>query len=79
MAQQSLRTIGIAYKILTGEEDRKAKDERGVYEIEKHDLTLLAIIGIKDVLRPEVPSAVEKCFRAGIKVRMVTGDNIVTA
>lgn len=61
MAQKSLRTIGIAYKNLTGEEDRKSKDEKGVYEIEKNDLTLLAIIGIKDVLRPEVPIAVEKC------------------
>jgi Ca2+-transporting ATPase len=26
-----------------------------------------------------VPDAIAKCHRAGIKVRMVTGDNIVTA
>ena len=32
-----------------------------------------------DVLRQEVPGAVEKCRLAGIKVRMVTGDNKVTA
>ena len=29
--------------------------------------------------RPEVPGAIKKCKTAGIKVRMVTGDNLVTA
>lgn len=32
-----------------------------------------------DILREEVPDAVAKCKTAGIMVRMVTGDNIVTA
>jgi P-type E1-E2 ATPase len=32
-----------------------------------------------DVIRSEVPGAVEQCRIAGVKVRMVTGDNIVTA
>lgn len=36
-------------------------------------------MGIKDILRQEVPGAVEKCRLAGIKVRMVTGDNKLTA
>ena len=36
-------------------------------------------MGVKDVPRPEVPSAIQKCKTAGIKVRMVTGDNLVTA
>ena len=36
-------------------------------------------MGIKDILRQEVPGAVEKCRTAGIKVRMVTGDNKLTA
>ncbi|KAK2962314.1 ion-transporting P-type ATPase [Blattamonas nauphoetae] len=43
------------------------------------DLILLAITGIKDPLRPEVPLAIEDCHNAHIIVRMVTGDNIVTA
>ena len=37
------------------------------------------LIGIRDQLRPEVPNSVIKCHKAGIKVRMVTGDNIMTA
>lgn len=39
----------------------------------------VAICGIQDPVRPEVPAAIEKCRRAGIIVRMVTGDNINTA
>ena len=43
------------------------------------DLTLMAIFGIRDPLRPEIPSAIAKCKSAGILVRMVTGDNSETA
>jgi len=39
----------------------------------------LAIIGIKDIIRKEVPDAVKQCQAAGITVRMVTGDNKITA
>jgi P-type E1-E2 ATPase len=42
-------------------------------------LTLFAIVGIKDPVRDEVPSAVLDCQAAGIVVRMLTGDNILTA
>ncbi len=34
---------------------------------------------MQDPVRPEVPEAVATCKRAGITVRMVTGDNIYTA
>ena len=54
-------------------------DDNDVYEIEKNDLILLAIIGVRDTLRPGVIEAVQKCKLAGLKVRMVTGDNKVTA
>eukprot|EP00300_Choanocystis_sp_HF-7_P021906 c21009_g1_i1.p1 GENE.c21009_g1_i1~~c21009_g1_i1.p1 ORF type:complete len:1007 (+),score=241.13 c21009_g1_i1:83-3103(+) len=45
----------------------------------ERDLTLLAIVGIKDPVRSAVPTAVKMCRSAGITVRMVTGDNIDTA
>ena len=45
----------------------------------EHDLNILCIVGIKDPVRKEVPEAVQTCQNAGIKVRMVTGDNIHTA
>lgn len=37
------------------------------------------MVGIKDPLRPEITDAVRQCKRAGIIVRMVTGDNLNTA
>ncbi|KAL8095357.1 putative calcium-transporting ATPase 11, plasma membrane-type [Apium graveolens] len=41
--------------------------------------TLIAVVGIKDPVRPGVRDAVRTCLAAGITVRMVTGDNINTA
>jgi P-type E1-E2 ATPase len=40
------------------------------------DLVVLGIAGIKDPLKESVPEAVLNCKKAGIIVRMVTGDNI---
>lgn len=40
---------------------------------------MIAITGIEDPLRPGVREAVEKCHRAGVTVKMCTGDNVLTA
>ncbi|SCU82419.1 LADA_0C05138g1_1 [Lachancea dasiensis] len=42
-------------------------------------LTLDGIVGIQDPLRKGVKESVEQCQKAGVTVRMVTGDNILTA
>jgi P-type E1-E2 ATPase len=34
---------------------------------------------VQDPVRPEVPGAIRACRTAGIVVRMVTGDNVMTA
>jgi Ca2+ transporting ATPase len=79
MANKSLRTLCLAYKKLRPTSDLETKDEKGVFEIEKSELICLAIIGVKDIARPEVPEAIRKCKIAGITIRMVTGDNLLTA
>ncbi|EGR33372.1 hypothetical protein IMG5_055150 [Ichthyophthirius multifiliis] len=79
MADNALRTIVLGYKELKGNEDIETKDRLGVFDIETKGLTLLGIFGIKDILREEVPGAVKTCQMAGIKVRMITGDNKDTA
>lgn len=77
-ASMSLRTIGIGYA--TGVNyDKTKKDANGVLECESRGITFIGILGIMDVIRPEVPKAVEDCRIAGIEVKMVTGDNKITA
>lgn len=42
-------------------------------------LTLLGLFGIIDPPRPEAIEAVRQCQEAGIRVKMITGDHLVTA
>ncbi|KAL4571741.1 hypothetical protein LXL04_018506 [Taraxacum kok-saghyz] len=71
-AVEALRTLCLAYLDIEGTFDC---DEN----IPESGYTLIAVVGIKDPLRPGVKEAVETCLAAGITVRMVTGDNINTA
>jgi Ca2+ transporting ATPase len=81
-AQKALRTIALAYRDLEPNQYGEKHDEprnSEVKDVEKSGLTLIAILGIYDVIRTEVPGAVKTCQAAGVTVRMVTGDNIITA
>ena len=48
-------------------------------EVLEQNLTMIGIYAIQDPLRDEVIPSVRICHRAGINIRMVTGDNIDTA
>ena len=83
-AHKSLRTIAMLYKDFkqwppsgarTLDEDRSL----AVFEDVFHDMTLLGVVGIQDPLREGASKAVKRCQDAGVKVRMVTGDNVITA
>ncbi|GFF72276.1 hypothetical protein CNMCM6936_005295 [Aspergillus lentulus] len=83
-ATQSLRTIGLVYRDFdqwpprgapTSEEDRSLAQFDPLFK----DMVLLGIFGIQDPLRPGVTDSVRQCQKAGVFVRMVTGDNIMTA
>ncbi|XP_078399521.1 plasma membrane calcium-transporting ATPase 2 isoform X9 [Cetorhinus maximus] len=75
MACDGLRTICIAFRDFPGSPEPDWDNENNILI----DLTCIAVVGIEDPVRPEVPEAIRKCQRAGITVRMVTGDNINTA
>jgi Ca2+ transporting ATPase len=79
LAGHALRTIVCGYKEIDANEDHESADANNVHEIEKNNIILTGILGIKDILRPEVKDAVKDCKDAGIKVRMVTGDHADTA
>ncbi|CAL1717041.1 unnamed protein product [Somion occarium] len=49
------------------------------YDDLAQDMTLIAITGIEDPLRESVRQAVADCRKAGVAVKMCTGDNVLTA
>ncbi|GMS91654.1 hypothetical protein PENTCL1PPCAC_13829, partial [Pristionchus entomophagus] len=87
MASDGLRTIGLSYKdfVPAGKKDKENEVEFTSdinwedEDVVREGMTAIAVIGIQDPVRPEVPAAISKVQNAGITVRMVTGDNINTA
>ncbi|KAM8976279.1 plasma membrane calcium-transporting ATPase 4 isoform 2-T2 [Pelodytes ibericus] len=75
MACEGLRTICLAYRDFPAGAEPDWDNEAEILS----DLTCITVVGIEDPVRPEVPEAILMCQRAGITVRMVTGDNINTA
>ncbi|KAL5549596.1 hypothetical protein UlMin_004827 [Ulmus minor] len=79
MAASTLRCVAIAYRSYELEKVPTDEEELDRWALPEEDLVLLAIVGIKDPCRPGVKDAVRLCQNAGVKVRMVTGDNVQTA
>ncbi|KAF8511511.1 calcium-translocating P-type ATPase [Gautieria morchelliformis] len=79
-ANQSLRTIALCYREFDSWPSPSSSGEAGVPWSElAQDLTLIAITGIEDPLREGVRDAVASCHKAGVTVKMCTGDNVLTA
>jgi len=87
MAKDGLRTISLAYRdFVPGKAEKNQVhfdtepnfDQMGEDQVIAN-MTLFCVVGIEDPVREEVPDAIKQCKRAGITVRMVTGDNINTA
>jgi Ca2+-transporting ATPase len=83
-ASRSLRTIAMVYRDFDRWPAKGARTVEGdrnetVFEDIFKKMVLLSIVGIQDPLREGVPEAVRTCQNAGVVVRMVTGDNLITA
>lgn len=65
MSEQAYRTIAIAMK-------------KGNSNLEE-DLIFIGLVGMIDPPRQEAKEAIEICHKAGISVRMITGDHPLTA
>lgn len=83
-ASRSLRTIGLLYRDfkewpMKGVPTQEDSPTLGVFETVFKEMVFLGIVGIQDPLRDGVADAVRACQNAGVKVRMVTGDNLLTA
>ncbi|KAH9716135.1 calcium-transporting ATPase 10 plasma membrane-type [Citrus sinensis] len=79
MAARSLRCVAIAYRLCEADDVPTDEESLDKWTLPEEELILLAIVGIKDPCRPGVKDAVKLCRDAGVKVRMVTGDNLQTA
>ncbi|GMI78134.1 autoinhibited Ca(2+)-ATPase 9 [Hibiscus trionum] len=79
MAASSLRCVALAYRLCEREKVPSDEESCSDWVLPEDNLVLLAIVGIKDPCREGVKDAVKICMDAGVKVRMVTGDNIQTA
>ncbi|THG98741.1 hypothetical protein EW026_g3507 [Hermanssonia centrifuga] len=81
-ANQTLRTIALCYRDFDTWPPKGAQlaaEDEVSYDDLAQDLTLIAITGIEDPLRPSVREAVADCHKAGVTVKMCTGDNVLTA
>jgi Ca2+-transporting ATPase len=63
----ALRTMLLCFRDMDADDDPE------------QDLSMLALVGIEDPLRPEVAQCMRQCETAGMMVRMVTGDFVNTA
>ncbi len=72
-AKKGQRLLGAAF--------RKTSDSHVKLEHEdlKQELVFIGLIGIMDPPRPEAIQAIKQCKEAGIRVKMITGDHMLTA
>jgi len=70
MASDALRVLGFAYKEIPAKFNQETAES---------DLIFLGFQGMLDTPRKEVKDAIRDCKNAGIKVKMLTGDSVITA
>ena len=83
-ASRSLRTIGLLYRDFSqwppsGARTLRDDPSQAYFDDIFKNMVFLGIVGIQDPLREGVKEAVMTCRHAGVFVRMVTGDNVLTA
>ncbi|RDA83389.1 hypothetical protein CP532_4726 [Ophiocordyceps camponoti-leonardi (nom. inval.)] len=81
-AENTLRPVATAYRDFDASEVFESDDDDPAdvnLEWLASGLIFIGVFGIRDPLRGEVADSVHKCQAAGVFVRMVTGDNFLTA
>lgn len=71
---QGMRTLAFAVREVASEDGPLFSDGR----VAVRGFTLLALVAINDPVRSDVPAAIEEVLDAGVGVKIVTGDTILT-
>ncbi|MEY4176346.1 MAG: hypothetical protein RI900_3511 [Actinomycetota bacterium] len=79
LGAQGLRVLAVAHREFAVETWSEFSESGVDPSTLVHDLVLLALIGIVDPPRPEAAAAIDEAHRAGIAVKMITGDHAATA
>ncbi|SFN10820.1 Ca2+-transporting ATPase [Formivibrio citricus] len=74
LAQEALRTLGVAYRLL-----HRDALTGNLCEEHENEMVFLGVIGMIDPPRPEAAAAVAEARAAGIRPIMITGDHQITA
>lgn len=74
--EQAMRVIAFSHKILSSELDYENAENHTAME---NGMEFDGFVAIADPLRREVYDAVKSCESAGVELKILTGDNIVTA
>ncbi|HSE59126.1 MAG TPA: cation-transporting P-type ATPase [Nitrospiraceae bacterium] len=72
-AQQAYRVLAVAMREIVPD------DKRLDIETVEQNLTFLGLLAMMDPPHREVPEAIARCRRAGVRVIMITGDHPLTA
>ncbi len=67
LERKGLRVLAFAYKTTSSDRDLES------------GLIFLGFLGLLDPPRQEISKAIQECKKAGIKVKMITGDSLLTA
>ena len=78
--KKMMKSLYLCYKDISKEQYENINniDDDGLLTDQK-DLIFIGIFGLQDTLKPKVKDSIKKCHKAGVKVIMVTGDNLITA
>lgn len=69
-AAKGKRLLGLAYK---------EGNFSGRRESDEKNLIFLGVLSFADPIRPSVPAAIQECKERGIRLKMLTGDHLLTA
>jgi Ca2+-transporting ATPase len=78
-AGQAMRTLAFGYVWLPAETPHDEEGLHALRETIECGFVFAGFVAIRDPLREDVKEAVAECRRAGIEVKMITGDNVETA